>query len=114
LTTFLHRHTGIVQSVAFSPDGKTLASGSGDKTIILWDVAGQKPLGQPLTGHTGIVQSVAFSPDGKTLASGSEDKTIILWDVASQKPLGQPLTQQFPVSEKVKEPRGVGRGRFCA
>src|SRR5262249_7517128 len=61
-------------------------------TIILWDVASHKPLGQPLTGHTGFVESIAFSPDGKTLASASLDNTIILWDVDSHNPLGQPLT----------------------
>ena len=75
-------HTGNVWSVAFSPDGKTLASGSADGTVRLWDVATHRQIGAPLTGHTDNVWSVAFSPDGKTLATGSPDHTVRLWDVA--------------------------------
>ena len=80
-------HTDWVRSVAFSPDGKILASGSGDRTVCLWEVSS----GQCLTilqGHTDAVYSVAFSPDGKTLASGSGDRTVRLWEVNN----GQCLT----------------------
>jgi hypothetical protein len=75
-------HSAAVASVAFSPDGRTLASGSADKTVKLWDVA-SGALIRTLSGHTDYVESVAFSPNGRTLASGSVDKTIKLWDVAS-------------------------------
>ncbi|WP_414581625.1 CHAT domain-containing protein, partial [Scytonema sp. PCC 10023] len=80
----LQGHSSGVSSVAFSPDGKTLASGSDDNTIKLWDVATGK-ISQTLTRHSSGVSSVAFSPDGKTLASGSDDNTIKLWDVATGK-----------------------------
>jgi type II secretory pathway pseudopilin PulG len=65
--SFLWGHNTRVNSVAFSPDGKTLASGSDDGTVILWDMASRKPLGGPLAGHKDEVWSVAFNPDGKTL-----------------------------------------------
>jgi hypothetical protein len=87
----LKGHTYYVYSVVFSPDGRTLASGSADNTIRLWDVSTGKPKGQPLEGHAKAVLGVAFSPDGRTLASGSADNTIRLWDVSSGKQKGQPL-----------------------
>src|SRR3954447_3921334 len=92
----LKGHTSPVWFVAYSPDGKTLASGSGptirlatpdgktsgsgtgEPTIKLWDVPAKKERAT-LKGHAGMVASVAVSPDGKTLASGSHDRTVKLW-----------------------------------
>lgn len=81
----LRGHNTHVTSVAFSPDGKTIASGDAyvarPGKVILWDAQTGK-LKQMLKGHDGNVTSVAFSPDGKTLASGSADETVKLWDVS--------------------------------
>ena len=78
--TTLAGHNAGVLSVAFSPDGKTLASACSDHTIELWDIQNRTER-KTLVGHTLAVFSVTFSPDGKTLASGSWDKTIKLWDI---------------------------------
>ncbi|GAA4632486.1 hypothetical protein GCM10023196_066130 [Actinoallomurus vinaceus] len=69
--------------MAFSRDGKTLATGSKDSTARLWDVATGRTTAA-LTGHTDWVTSVAFSPDGKTLATGSWDNTARLWKIRSR------------------------------
>jgi hypothetical protein len=74
-------HTEIVSSVAFSPDGQTLATGSRSDTVRLWRVSDGTAL-LTLTGHTEGVSSVAFSPDGHTLASRSHDGNICLWQVS--------------------------------
>ena len=76
----IKRHTGEVISLAFSPDGETLASGSMDMTVRLWYLR-SGPYLRSLEGHTGFVSSVMFSPDGGTLASsgGWKDSTIRLW-----------------------------------
>ena len=87
-----HRPQRRVAAVAFSPDGKPLATGGNDATVRRWDTATGQPHGPPLTGHTGTVWWVAFSPDGKLLASGGGDGTVRLWDTVTGQPHGPPLT----------------------
>jgi WD40 repeat protein/transcriptional regulator with XRE-family HTH domain len=85
-------HNDTVLSVAFSPDGKIMASGSGDGAVRLSNLATHQQIGSPLTGHGGPVNSVAFSPDGKSLASGGDDDTVRLWDLATHRQIGRPFT----------------------
>ena len=87
----LQGHASSVNSVAFSPDGRHIVSGSNDETIRLWDALTGGEMGNPLQGPTSWVRSVAFSPDGRHIVSGSEDNTIRLWDVQTGGQVGNPL-----------------------
>jgi WD40 repeat protein len=78
--------------VAFSPDGKTLATGSFDGSLRLWDLATRQQTGDTLSGHTQAIRCLAFSGDGKMLASGGFDHTVRLWDATAARQIGAPLT----------------------
>src|SRR5579862_9115145 len=80
-----HKHT--ITCLTYSPDGKTLASGSKDETVILWDIEPRKPRAT-LGGHKDMVITVRFSPDSKILASVSHDPFILLWDAVSGDKIG--------------------------
>ncbi|MDR0503840.1 MAG: hypothetical protein LBH16_11030 [Treponema sp.] len=81
-------HTSYVNSVAFSPDGRQILSGSGDNSIKLWDVAAGWEI-KTFSGHTGFVYSVAFSPDGRQILSGSWDGTFRKWDINTLKEIAK-------------------------
>ena len=78
----LRGHEDWIGSIAFSPDGKRIVSGSADNTIKVWDTATGEEV-KTLRGHEDGVKSIAFSPDGKRIVSGSVDKTIKIWDAAT-------------------------------
>jgi WD40 repeat protein len=84
--------TDSILSLAFNHSGSLLATGSQDKTIVLWETTAWSPVGLALVGHTDKVTALAFSPDGKTLASGGADNNLILWDLFTLQRIGQPFS----------------------
>ena len=91
MQNILSGHSDSVMSVAFSPDGRRIVSGSGDKTIRVWDAETGEEVVGPLKGHSDWVMSVAFSPDGRRIVSGSDDKTIRVWDAETGEEVMGPL-----------------------
>ena len=84
-------HSGAVNGVAFSPDGRRLATVGLDKTVRVWDAATGQQVGAPMTGHGDNVIGVAFSPDGHLVASASMDMTARVWDAETGQQVGGPL-----------------------
>ncbi|KAF8667760.1 hypothetical protein AX14_006302, partial [Amanita brunnescens Koide BX004] len=79
----LQGHDSAINSIAFSPDGSKIISGSFDKTVRIWDASTGVEMLPPLRGYDDWVYSVAFSPDGSKIISGSSDKTVRVWDAST-------------------------------
>ncbi|KAG8692358.1 hypothetical protein FRC09_011247, partial [Ceratobasidium sp. 395] len=99
---------GRVNTVACSPDGATIASGSSDHAIHIWDAYTGRIVGRPLKGHTSDVLCVAFSPDSERIVSGSSDNTIRIWDANTGQTLGQTLQgHTYYVNSVAYSPNGL-------
>nr|VFJ68237.1 MAG: WD40 repeat [Candidatus Kentron sp. FM] len=108
----LQGHTDVVLSLAFSPDGGRLLSGSGDNTARLWDVESGKPLAV-LRGHTDHIYAVAFSLDGGRLVTGSDDQTLRLWAAPGKgRTRARLLAKLTGHSDKVKAAAFTPDGRY--
>jgi WD40 repeat protein len=106
----LKGHVKFVTTLASSPNNNTMASGSKDKNVLLWDSRMKAKLGRPLVGHKGMITSVAFSPGGEVVASASSDKTVRLWDIRA----GQCISQLSGFADKVMAVSFSPDGQYIA
>ncbi|CRZ17147.1 WD40 repeat domain-containing protein [Mycolicibacterium neworleansense] len=95
----------VVRSVAFSPDGSRIVSGSADSVVQVWDAVSGQPVGTPMR-HGDRVTSVAFSPDGSRIVSGSADNSVRVWDAVTGQSAGEPMRHDAAVMSVAFSPAG--------
>ncbi|WP_174186976.1 WD40 repeat domain-containing protein [Nocardia barduliensis] len=106
-TADLDRYSQVVYTVAFSPDGALLATGSNESTVRLWDAKTRQETAPPIKGHSEKARAVAFSPDGALLATGGDDNTVRLWDVKTRQQVAQPISTDGSVRSLAFSPDGT-------
>ena len=110
----LEGHSDLVFSVAYSPDGKYIASGSADKSVIVWDTESRSCVAT-LKGHSNVVSSVAYSPDGKYIASGSADNSVKVWGAdANSASYGTCVATLMSHSDRVRSVAYSPDGKYIA
>jgi len=106
ISHILHGHTTRINTVAFNSDGRLIASGAEDGTILIWQTGSGLPYGEKVNSNSGAVQKLAFSPDGKSLASVTGDRNVYLWNLTTNQVTILPINEMIAATTLSFSPDG--------